>query len=329
MEQKNKTERIASFKIDHMRLEPGIYISRTEETTGGDILVTYDIRLRRPNFEDALTPEICHTMEHLGAMFLRNHPEHGNHIVYFGPMGCLTGMYLIYRWTSDQHMSMQSIASLILSMMKFIVVYSGNMPSVGFDPESCGNYSLNDIDGAKNVAANFLTLDDAFGTLKFEYPNDDNAAGVATSTQIFGNDKINNVLNQCRRIRQNINIDYSVFNIESQSEIINDVHCQIQHQQQKTDKTDSEISIEDFIKSVRTEDIALHLKKKCDAPNEETVRKAFPRDDDAPSEETAHIQKPIQNAVEPGRFINKISSNSIAKKKKKKVTIAYTGDALF
>lgn len=314
---------IDSFKVDHMRLLPGIYISRVDETSGDDLLITYDIRLRRPNFEDALTPEVMHTLEHFGSMFLRNHPEHSSHIIYFGPMGCQTGMYLIYKWTSDQKPSMKIISSLVLSMMKFIVMYSGNMPSMGFDPESCGNYSLNDLGTAKTVAANFLTLDDAFGTLMFEYPNDENSAGIETSTQIFGNDKINKVLNNCRQIRQNVQIDYSVLHIESQSDIVRDPHDTIQRSKKESKKGGiSEISLDDMLSQIKPEDIACMLKKKFETPTEEIVRKAFPM-----NEETVNVEKPkvVEKEVKPVKKISKAKPS----KKKEKVDIAYTGDALF
>ena len=314
MEQ-NRVEKIGSFRVDHMRLLPGIYISRIDNLNGGDVLVTYDIRLKRPNFEDPMTPEIAHTIEHLGATFLRNHPEHSSYIVYFGPMGCLTGMYLIYRWTSDQQPSMKTIASLILSMMKFIVVYSGNIPSVGFDPESCGNYSLNDIDGAKNVAANILTMDDAFGTLRFEYPNEDNSAGIETSTQIFGNDKINTVLAQCRKIRCDINIDYSQLQVEAQSDITNDVHNNISFNNKKASTSDEkELSLDEILKQINPMDIALFLKKNDESIYEEVIKKAFPSD-------VVQEEKQVQ--------IPKKTIKPVVVKKKKTKPVYNTGDALF
>lgn len=315
----NSVTGVQSFSIDHMRLQPGIYVSRVEGTSGGeDVLVTYDIRLRRPNFEDALTPEVSHTIEHLGAIFLRRHPEHGSHIVYFGPMGCLTGMYMIYRWTSEQHPSMRTIVSLVMSMMKFIVVYNGNLSSVGFDPEQCGNYSLADLDGAKNIAANFLTLDDAFGTLRFEYPDDQNSAGVETSTQVYGNDKINNMLDKCRRVRHDINIDYSQLQIDVNSDIVSDPHSGIVFSK-KTQEAEEELSLDDVIQQINPLDIALFLKKKHEFPQEETVLKAFPIEEDVKKEKSSKVQTQQQKkTVKP-----------ILIKKKKKKVIQNVGDALF
>ena len=318
--------KVTSFSIDHMRLQPGVYVSRVDRLACGDVLVTYDIRLRRPNFEDALTPEVSHTIEHLGSIFLRSHPDHSSHIIYFGPMGCLTGMYLIYRWTSGQQMLMTTIASLVLSMMKFIVTYSGNLPSVGFDPEQCGNYSLTDLDGAKITAGNFLTLDDAFGTLCFEYPDDKNAAGVATSTQVFGNDRINNVLAQCRRVRRDISIDYTHLNVEVQSDIVHDTHKDIAVEKKTTtDNTVEDILMDDFIRQVKPADIALFLRKRYEQPDEDAVRKAFPED----SQEEQTIVVPLKPETEKTQKLMQKKSETPSSTKKKKKSIVCTGDALF
>ena len=88
-------KKIASFTIDHTRLEPGIYVSRRDVTPSGDTVTTFDIRMTRPNRQEALTPQALHAMEHLAATFLRNHPEWADRIVYWGPMGCCTGNYLL------------------------------------------------------------------------------------------------------------------------------------------------------------------------------------------------------------------------------------------
>ena len=88
-------KKIASFTIDHTRLEPGIYVSRRDVTPSGDTVTTFDIRMTRPNRQEALSPQALHAMEHLAATFLRNHPEWADRIVYWGPMGCCTGNYLL------------------------------------------------------------------------------------------------------------------------------------------------------------------------------------------------------------------------------------------
>lgn len=203
---------VASFKVDHMRLVPGVYISR-QETFGDEMfLTTFDIRVKRPNFEPAMSPEESHTIEHIGAVFLRNVPEHKDHIVYFGPFGCLTGFALVYK-SEDKIVTgdaqFREIVRLILAMMRYIVTYGGTMESVGFDAESCGNYSLNDLSGAKNVCANFLTLDEALGSLKFEYPTAANSPEIATSTSVNGDDKLNKDLVRARKSRQEVAVDYN------------------------------------------------------------------------------------------------------------------------
>ena len=88
-------EKIASFTIDHERLERGIFVSRRDVTPSGDVITTFDIRLTRPNRDPAGRPEALHAMEHLAATFLRNHPQWGGRVVYWGPMGCMTGNYLL------------------------------------------------------------------------------------------------------------------------------------------------------------------------------------------------------------------------------------------
>lgn len=88
-------EKIASFTIDHLRLLRGVYVSRRDVTPSGDVLTTFDVRLTEPNRQPALTPESLHAMEHLAATFLRNHPRWSDKVVYWGPMGCCTGNYLI------------------------------------------------------------------------------------------------------------------------------------------------------------------------------------------------------------------------------------------
>ncbi|MDE6263037.1 MAG: S-ribosylhomocysteine lyase, partial [Muribaculaceae bacterium] len=88
-------KKIPSFTIDHTRLQPGIYVSRTDRTPSGDAITTFDIRMTAPNREPAIDPRALHTIEHLAATFLRNDPEWASRIVYWGPMGCCTGSYLL------------------------------------------------------------------------------------------------------------------------------------------------------------------------------------------------------------------------------------------
>lgn len=142
-------EQIASFTVNHMRLLPGIYVSR-KDSTGQDVVTTYDIRMTRPNFEPVMNTAEIHTIEHLGATFLRNHEEWGDRIVYFGPMGCRTGFYLIVAGDYDS----EDILPLMREMFEFIRNYEGKVP--GAAPECCGNYLDLNLPMAKYLADKYL-----------------------------------------------------------------------------------------------------------------------------------------------------------------------------
>ena len=139
-------KKIASFTIDHTRLEPGIYVSRRDVTPSGDTVTTFDIRMTRPNRQEALTPQALHAMEHLAATFLRNHPEWADRIVYWGPMGCCTGNYLLLSGCYEP----TDIVPLIRETMRFVAGFEGEIP--GATPRDCGNYSFMDPEGAKAAA---------------------------------------------------------------------------------------------------------------------------------------------------------------------------------
>lgn len=145
-------EKIPSFTIDHTRLEPGIFVSRKDKTPAGDILTTFDIRMTRPNRENALSPESLHAMEHLAATFLRNNDEWKNKIIYWGPMGCCTGNYLIL--AGDY--SSEDVIPLLQATMAFILDFNGAIP--GATPRDCGNFSFMDLSGAKKAALAFLKI---------------------------------------------------------------------------------------------------------------------------------------------------------------------------
>lgn len=142
-------EQIASFSVNHKRLLPGIYVSR-KDSTGHDIVTTFDIRMTRPNYEPVMNTAEIHTIEHLGATFLRNHEEWGERIVYFGPMGCRTGFYLIVAGDYDS----EAILPLMREMFRFIEMYDGEVP--GASPECCGNYLDLNLPMAKYIAAKYL-----------------------------------------------------------------------------------------------------------------------------------------------------------------------------
>lgn len=143
-------KKIPSFTIDHNRLERGIFVSRKDETPAGDILTTFDIRMTRPNREAALSPEALHAMEHLAATFLRNHPQWSRRVVYWGPMGCCTGNYLILQGD----LASADVLPLLEETMEFIASFEGDVP--GATPKDCGNYSFMDLQEAKKVAKRYL-----------------------------------------------------------------------------------------------------------------------------------------------------------------------------
>ena len=144
-------EKIASFTIDHERLLRGIYVSRRDVTPSGDILTTFDIRMTEPNREEALTPKALHAVEHLAATFLRNHPQWKDRVVYWGPMGCCTGNYLILQGDLDS----ADIVDLIRETMEFVAGFDGEVP--GATPKDCGNWSFMDLDAARNAARRYLS----------------------------------------------------------------------------------------------------------------------------------------------------------------------------
>ncbi len=137
-------ERITSFSVDHSQLTKGVYVSRVD----GDI-TTYDIRMTTPNLEDALDPKAAHTIEHLGATLLRN-GQYKDHIIYFGPMGCMTGFYLITRG-----MEFDQIKEMVKDLYNQIATWDGEIP--GAKAEECGNFSFMDLTKAKAAAQYFVT----------------------------------------------------------------------------------------------------------------------------------------------------------------------------
>ncbi len=145
-------DKIPSFTIDHTRLEPGIFVSRKDVTPSGDVLTTFDIRMTRPNREPAIDPEALHAMEHLAATYLRNDEEWKSRVIYWGPMGCCTGNYLIL---SGDLLS-RDILPLIKRTMMFVAEFEGEIP--GATPKDCGNYSFMDLAEAKRMAERYLEV---------------------------------------------------------------------------------------------------------------------------------------------------------------------------
>lgn len=149
-ERKRFMETIASFTVDHLKLLPGVYVSR-KDCTGTDIVTTFDIRMTRPNFEPVMNTAEIHAIEHLGATFLRNHSQMGDNIVYFGPMGCRTGFYLILAGDYES----VDVVPLLKEMFAFIKDYEGEIP--GAAPEACGNYLDMNLPMAKHLAEKYLS----------------------------------------------------------------------------------------------------------------------------------------------------------------------------
>ena len=142
-------EKIASFTIDHLKLVPGVYVSR-KDTIGREVITTFDLRMTSPNDEPVMNTAEVHTIEHLAATFLRNHPVYGNKTIYFGPMGCRTGFYLLL--AGD--LTSKEIVHLMIEMFEFIRDFKGEVP--GASPKDCGNYLDMNLPMANYLAKRYL-----------------------------------------------------------------------------------------------------------------------------------------------------------------------------
>ncbi len=142
-------EKITSFTIDHNKLIPGIYVSR-KDPVGTETITTFDIRMTSPNDEPVMNTAEMHTIEHLAATFLRNHSIWGAKIIYFGPMGCRTGFYLLLAGDYDS----VDILDLLKEMYSFIAEFEGEVP--GASAKDCGNYLDMNLPMAKYLARKYL-----------------------------------------------------------------------------------------------------------------------------------------------------------------------------
>lgn len=142
-------KKIPSFTIDHIRLVRGIFVSRKDELNG-DVITTFDVRMKEPNREPALGQGALHTIEHLAATYLRNEPTWKDKIIYWGPMGCLTGNYLLMKGD----LTPQDILPLMQDTFRFIATYEGEIP--GATAKDCGNYLLQDLPMARWEAKKYL-----------------------------------------------------------------------------------------------------------------------------------------------------------------------------
>lgn len=142
-------EKIASFTIDHIKLKPGVYVSRKDHV-GGEVITTFDLRMTSPNEEPVMNTAEMHTIEHLAATFLRNHKTFGTKTIYFGPMGCRTGFYLLL--AGDY--SSKDIVELMREMFTFIRDFHDEVP--GASAKDCGNYLDMNLGMANYLAKKYL-----------------------------------------------------------------------------------------------------------------------------------------------------------------------------
>lgn len=142
-------KKIASFTIDHIKLLPGLYVSR-RDYAGSEVITTFDIRMTKPNGEPVMNTAEMHTIEHLAATYLRNHPEFGSKTIYFGPMGCRTGFYLLLSGDYES----KDIVPLMKEMFAFIRDFHGEVP--GASAKDCGNYLDMNLPMANYLAEKYL-----------------------------------------------------------------------------------------------------------------------------------------------------------------------------
>ncbi len=155
-------EQIASFTIDHEKMSRGLFVSRRDKV-GSEVVTSFDIRLKEPNREPVIDMPALHTLEHLGATFLRNHEGWKNRTIYFGPMGCRTGFYIIF--TGD--LSSEDIVDIVTEMFDFFIGFEGDIP--GASPKECGNYSEQNLNMARWESQKFK--DEVLNNLKNENLN--------------------------------------------------------------------------------------------------------------------------------------------------------------
>ena len=154
-------EKITSFTIDHIRLQPGLYVSR-KDAVGSETVTTFDLRLTSPNEEPVMNTAEVHTIEHLAATFLRNDPAWKDRVLYFGPMGCRTGFYLLTRGLTPAE-----ALKLTVESFRFMAAFEGAVP--GASEVECGNYRDMDLPAAKAEAAAMLPVLEALTADQLHY----------------------------------------------------------------------------------------------------------------------------------------------------------------
>lgn len=156
-------ETIASFTVNHLLLLPGVYVSR-KDRFHDTVITTFDLRMTAPNREPVMNTAEVHTIEHLGATFLRNDPEWKDRVVYFGPMGCRTGFYMIL----EGDLISEDVVGLVSRMFTFIADYEDDIP--GASPDQCGNYLDQNLGMARYLAHKYLGVLDHIDSTRMHYP---------------------------------------------------------------------------------------------------------------------------------------------------------------
>lgn len=156
-------EKITSFTIDHIRLQPGLYVSR-KDSVGGETVTTFDLRLTSPNEEPVMNTAEIHAMEHLAATYLRNEPVWKDKVLYFGPMGCRTGFYLLLKGD----LTSRQVLPLVLECFRFIASFAGQIP--GASAKDCGNYLDMNLPMAKFWGKKYAQLLENIDDTRLQYP---------------------------------------------------------------------------------------------------------------------------------------------------------------
>ena len=156
-------EKIASFQVDHIKLQPGVYVSR-KDRVGNSVVTTFDLRVTSPNEEPVMNTAEIHTIEHLAATYLRNYPQWQDKVIYFGPMGCRTGFYLILAGDLES----KEIIHLLKACFSFIADFSGEVP--GASARDCGNYLDMNLPMAKYWGKRYAALLENLDETRMQYP---------------------------------------------------------------------------------------------------------------------------------------------------------------
>jgi len=156
-------EKIASFTIDHLRLRPGLYVSR-KDRLGAETVTTFDLRITAPNIEPVMNTAEVHAIEHLGATYLRNDPAWKDRVVYFGPMGCRTGFYLLL----SGDLQSEDVLPLVADTFRFIRDFSGEIP--GASAKDCGNYLDMNLPMAQFYARRYVSVLETAAPETLRYP---------------------------------------------------------------------------------------------------------------------------------------------------------------